>query len=163
MKNIFVVVAVFLLFVSGCAMYGGEEQYNKGEWHGYAGSREVSQIQRDKHALVKRKVVDQMAVDKLMSQPVEVKVVNGIAQGYKGIVQNLSGKKINLIISGHEIKSYFLRPGEKIEDFLLPGDYHAVPYSGNKPIDKGWWFTVGLPKYVYNGKNVHWYYAYTDE
>ena len=159
MKNL-VMVLVALVFVSGCALYGNEAQYEKGDWHGVTGSQEVAKIQRDKHALVKKKVVDQMALDKLMSQPVDAKIVNGAVQGYKGVIQNLSRERVNVIIEGPETQSFFLRPGEKVDAFLLPGSYYATTYLGNRLADKGWSFPVGVQKYTYQGKQVHWYVYY---
>lgn len=161
MKNLILVVAVAVFFANGCAAYfGNEAQYKDGEWNFLASSQEVARIQRDKVALEQQKVYDQLAVEKLKSQPADIKVANGAVQGFKGIVQNLSQRRANIVLQGPETQSFFLRPGEKIETFLLPGSYYAMTYLGNRPADNGRFFTVGAPKYVYQGKEVHWYVYY---
>lgn len=164
MKNLMFLILLFI--VSSCAMFGSEKQYNKGEWHLYADSSEVAKIQRDKAALENEILVRQMALDKLKSQPVDIKVVDGAIQGYKGIVQNLSDRRVNIIIRGYgknagpETRNFFLASGDMREVYLLPGDYHATPYGGNGSLDNGWTFSVSVQKYDYNRQDVHWWYAY---
>lgn len=154
------VIILIVLFSGGCAMFGSERDYDRGEWHLYASSKEVSQIKRDKDALVKQRFYDQMVLDKLASQPADTKTINGATQGYKGIVHNLSRERANIVIEGPETQSFFLSPGEMTEAFLLPGNYYAVTYLGNRPADKGWNFSVGAEKYTYQRKQVHWYVYY---
>ncbi|MCL5004648.1 MAG: hypothetical protein M1170_01735 [Patescibacteria group bacterium] len=153
-------VCLIVLVVGCAAHFGNEAQYEKGDWYFLAGSQEVAKIQSDKASLAHNKTVSAMAIDKLKSQPIETKIVNGATQGYKGIIHNLSYERANIIITGPEKKSYFLGAKEKIEDFLLPGKYCAETYVGGRKMGKGWIFSVGVPQYNYLGHNVHWYVYY---
>lgn len=159
----FVIIILSALFLSGCGAYFGKQsQYDKGDWYLFASSSEVARMERNKQTLGQKKVLDQLAVDKLKAQPAYVQLAqDGTPLGYKGIVANASrNRAINTIINGGpEGKGYFLQPKEEKEDFLLPGNYTACSYERNK--DKVCWnFSVGPQVQYYNGKGVHWYTVY---
>lgn len=161
MKKIAIMSCLIFFVLSGCAAhFGNEAQYDKGDWYLLAGSQEVAKIQRDKASLAYNKTVSIMAVEKLKAQSVDIKVVSGVSQGYKGFVHNLSYERAQIIIKGPETKSYFLGAKEKVEDYLLPGKYCAETYVSGKKIGKGWSFSVGLPQYNYLGHTAHWYVYY---
>ena len=148
--NLFIVlVAILLMCCSGCAMYGNEAQYNgkSNDWYGLTDSQEVARIKQDK-----------LAFDKLQNQPTQVKIVNGIPVGYKGLVANLSeSKRYNFAISGPETKKYYLGPGERVIDYLIPGQYKCTFYRGNNIIGKPWFFKVGVQQHVFMNEKYHWY------
>ena len=99
-----------------------------------------------------------MVLDKLAFMPADTKTINGVFQGYKGIIQNLSWQRVNIVIKcGLEIKGYVLDPGAYAEDFLLPNrKCHSMTFIGNKPVDEGWTFSVGAELFEFRGKKVHW-------
>jgi hypothetical protein len=161
-----IVVVVFLF--AGCAgpRFKSEAQYNNGEWQGSAYLNEVAQIQNDKAQLAFNKEVGAMAIAKLKSQPVNVEIRDGVAQGYKGIVQNLSNYK-NVQISirhqkGYEVKSYVLAPGSFAEDYLLPGNYCVVYIVNGVRQKKEGVFTSGPRLFDYFGKKYHWHAYYQE-
>ncbi len=164
-------VVVFLFF--GCAgpRFSSESQYDRGEWKGNAYLNEVAQIKHDKAKMKFDDAVGSLALKKLEAQPVDAKSVNGVKQGYKGIVQNFSRDMVQIIIrneKGYEIKSYALGPRDSIndndrdEDYLLPGDYCAVFIINGRPQKDVKKFTVTSRTFRYFGKDYHWY-AYQPE
>ena len=48
-----VLIVVLTFCMSGCAMYGNEKQYDKGEWYLWASSAEVARKKQDELALEK--------------------------------------------------------------------------------------------------------------
>ena len=144
------ILLVVMVWVAGCgALYGEKSQYDEGDWYWITGSAEVARIEQDKLALVK-----------LKAQPVQTTFVDGVPQGYKGIVVNLdSRRRINIHIDGPEKKRYFLGPGQTEEDFLIPGTYTAIFYKGQSIVGT-WRFIVGAEQYSYMGRKVHWYTGY---
>ena len=143
-------LVLVMVWVAGCgALYGNKSQYDEGNWYLFAGSSEVARIEQDKLALAK-----------LKAQPVQTASINGIQQGYKGIVINLdSRRRINIHINGPEKKRYFLGPGQSEEDFLIQGTYTVIFYRG-QTIVGSWQFIVGTEQYSYMGRKVHWYTGY---
>ena len=167
MKKIVMIAMVVFLFL-GCASprFKSEAQYDRGEWSGSAYLNEVAQIQRDKAQLAFDKEVGAMSIAKLKSQPVNVETKDGVPQGYRGIVQNLSNYK-NVQISirhqkGYEVKSYVLAPGGFAEDYLLPGDYCVVTFVSGRQENGVKKFTSGPRLFDYFGKKYHWYAYYQE-
>jgi hypothetical protein len=157
-----VLFCCLVVFLVGCAgpRFGNEEQYNKGEWKGYAYENEVARIKSDKSRLAFNEKINALAVEKLKTQPVDVKSNSGAVQGYKGVLHNLySSGRVNIIVSGPERKSYFLNSGERIEDFLLPGKYCATFFTNGRKVGE-WKFAVGVQQHQYMGQKVHWYLFY---
>ncbi|MDP3043661.1 MAG: hypothetical protein Q8N21_04650 [bacterium] len=141
------VVAVMLLGLAGCALYGNEAQYAQGDWYFIAGSEEVTRIQQDK-----------LAFKKLESQPAQVAFKEGVPQGYSGLVINLSKyTRYNFIISGPERKGYLLGPNESVDDNLIPGTYACAVYRAGRQIGQPWVFHVTAQKHIFMGKEYHWY------
>ena len=96
----------------------------------------------------------------------DIGVKDGVPQGYKGIVQNLS-KYRNIQISirhqkGYEVKSYVLAPGGFAEDYLLPGDYCVVTFVSGRQENGVKKFTSGPRLFDYFGKKYHWYAYYQE-
>jgi hypothetical protein len=99
----------------------------------------------------------ELALKKLERQPVFADRVNG----YKGIVANLNQYMVvnTIIIGKMERKGYALAPGQWVEDYLVPGEYTAVSYHGNREVGR-WTFRVGEQIQNYMGQKVHWYTYY---
>ena len=161
-------IAMVVFLFLGCASprFKSEAQYDRGEWSGVAYLDEVAKIKRDKAELAFDKEVGGMAIAKLKSQSVDIGVKDGVPQGYKGIVQNLS-KYRNIQISirhqkGYEVKSYVLAPGGFAEDYLLPGDYCVVYVVNGVRQKKEGVFTSGPRLFDYFGKKYHWYAYYQE-
>lgn len=150
-KSTIAFIALLTTFLlSGCgAYYGSEKQHTKGDWYGLAGSGEVAQIKSDRLALAK-----------LEAAPVQILVTNGVIQGYRGIVANLSSYcRCNFTISGPETKSYFLGPGERYVDYLVPGTYTcALTVGGSRVGQKT--FHVKGQLLIFLNEQCHWYAAY---
>ncbi len=155
------IVMVVFLFI-GCAgpRFKSEAQYDKGEWKGDAYLNEVAEIKRDKAQLAFDKEVGAMAISKLKEQPIETKIINGVNQGYKGVVHNDSNyETVQIVIKhkkGYEVKSYVLSPGDWKENYLLPGTY-KVFYIINGKLDRVGEITSGPRMFEYFGKDYHWY------
>lgn len=134
---------------SGCTPYfGNMQQYNNGKWHNYASADDVSKIKSD-----------QLAFRKLEESPVDVDAVSG----YKGIVANLTRHdNINFVIIGPEKKSYFLAPGERVEDYLVPGEYTYYWYIDGK-LAGTWKCHVTSQKHFFLGGYYHWFNCYEDK
>ncbi len=148
-KILFIFSAVILLLTAGCGGFRNEAQYNSGDWDFWMSSQEVAQFQRD-----------QLALAKLKGQPVLTKTINGVFQGYKGIVANLDNyRRVNIQIKGPETKSYFMGPGQSEEDYLLPGEYKAIFSRAGKIVSVSI-FHVTVEQYSYMGEKVHWYAVY---
>lgn len=146
MKKIVGILLLVLGLTSCAALYGNEEQYKKGDWYLFAESGEVARIQQDK-----------LALKKLETQPAQTGAADGVAQGYKGVVVNLSSyRRINIHLNGPEKKGYFLGPGQSEEDYLIPGRYLATAYYNDRLVGS-WSFGVGAEQYSYMGRKVHWY------
>lgn len=171
-----------LLFVlTGCIgpHFKDRAQYDKGEWKGWASHEDVGQIEHQKlaqkdgeAALEIRRTRDKMALEKLQAQPVQTGtmtaggvVANGTVAGgatapagYKGIVANLSSyRRYNFVIRGPEDKSFYLGPGERTTDYLLPGRYTATFYYGGEKAGQPHVFEVGAQERVFQGEKCHWY------
>ncbi len=131
---------------TGCASFGEKKDYNEGDWYGLAGPDTVARIEQDKLALEKLRKSD------IVSDPV---------LGYKGVVKNFSTNRYTFKLIGPETKSYFLSPGEKTEDYLIPGDYAFTIKKGGKKV--GWGsFKVGPQIQVFENINYHWF-VYADQ
>jgi hypothetical protein len=130
-------------FFTGCAaQFGNERQYNNGNWYCFASSSEVARIKQDKMALEKMKTGDN-------------------TMGFKGTVVNLSkSENYNFIINGPEKKAYFLQAREKIEDYLILGDYTFKIMKGGELVGFGA-FSVGLQTSKFNNISYHWF-VYAD-
>ena len=161
-------IMIVLVFLVGCAgpRFSSEAQYNKGEWKGDAYLNEVAKIQRDKAELAFNKEVGAMSIAKLKAQPADVGIKNGVAQGFKGVVQNRNSyKTVQINIrheKGYEVKSYVLGPKDWIEDYLLAGTYCVVTIVNGRQeggIDK---FTSGPRQSDYFGKKYHWFIYYPE-
>jgi hypothetical protein len=130
-------------------MYGSEAQYNdqKNDWYGIAGSQEVARIKQDK-----------LAFKKLQNQPIQALSVNGVTEGYKGLVANLSeNRRYNFVINGPEDIRLYLGPGERKELYLIPGEYVCAVYRGGSITGKPWHFKVGTQQHVFMNEKYHWY------
>lgn len=141
------ILALLLVMLAGCALYGNEAQYGEGDWYFIAGSGEVAQIQQNK-----------LALKKLGSQPAQVAFKDGVSQGYSGLVVNLSKyTRYNFIISGPERKGYFLGPNESVKDNLIPGTYSCAVYRAGRQMGEPWIFHVTAQKHIFMGEEYHWY------
>lgn len=114
LRNLMIVVLVILL--SGCgAVYTSESQYEDGNFSWMTGSKEVARIKQDK-----------MAMEKLKESDVMAKKENGVIQGYKVILANLSHRKeYTFRVDGPEKRAFMLTAGEQIEVYLIPGEYRV--------------------------------------
>ncbi len=144
------VIAGMAMLLSGCgAFYGSEKQYQSGDWYWLADSSQVT-----------RQLEDKLAFEKLRSQSQMTGSQNGIPQGFKGIVANLSRwRHVNTVIIGPERKSYFLAPGQQVVDYLIPGVYTAISYDGSMEIGR-WNFRVGAQINNFMNTPCHWYTYY---
>jgi len=142
---------IVLVLLLGCAAhYGNEAQYEKGDWYLLASSREVARIKADK-----------LAFEKLKAAPVQTEVKDSVIQGYKGLIANLSSNnRYNFTLTGPETKSYLLGPGERANDYLVPGNYTCVVSQGNYKIGS-WLFIVGPQQSTFMNEKHHWY-VYAD-
>lgn len=147
MKRIgFIMLLAAMVLLSGCAAYfGNEAQYEKGDWYLFAGADETARIKQDK-----------LAFEKLKSQPTDTAVVNGVAQGYKGIVANLGRERYDFRVNGPENKNYLLGPGERVVDYLLPGKYEVKTYYGGNQVGGGT-FHVGPQTQTFMNEKYHWF------
>ncbi|MDO8592850.1 MAG: hypothetical protein Q7R92_03745 [bacterium] len=147
---VLLVLASVTLFTGCAAYFGNEAQYNKGDWYLFADSREVAHIKKDK-----------LAFNKLEAEPVKTNTVNGVSQGYEGLVANLSNNnRYNFKLFGPETKSYLLGPGERATDYLIPGKYVCIVYQGSYQVGS-WSFQVGPQQSIFMNEKHHWY-IYTD-
>ena len=130
-----IVAIVIVVFANGC-------------FYMYGQARRIGEV---------RVQEQELALKKLERQPAVAHSVNG----YKGIVANLNQYiVVNTIITGEvEKKSYALAPGQWVEDYLVPGEYTAISYRGNREIGR-WTFHVGEQIKNYMGQKVHWYTFY---
>ncbi len=154
MKTIGKVVLLFLasMVLGGCAMFGSELQYDLSNWWGVTGSQEVAEIKADK-----------LAFEKLKETLPQTATIDGVPQGFKGLVANFSRyNRINIIINGPEQKRYLLAAGQTQDDYLIPGNYVATAYRGGTQIGNPWSFKVSARQYSYMGRAVHWYIYYED-
>jgi len=150
MKRI-IVFAAIVFWLTGCgAYYGNEAQYDKGDWYLLASSREVARIKSEK-----------LAFEKLKAAPTQTEMKNGVPQGYKGLVANLSSyNRYNFKVTGPETKSYLLGPGERAADYLEPGNYVCIVFQGNYRVGS-WAFKVGPQLSTFMNEKYHWY-VYTE-
>lgn len=152
-----------VITTSGCIgpYYSNKNQYDKGRWHWWADNQSV--YQRDQQML---------AVGKLNAQPVMTGVMTstGIVAtavapapgtapaGYKGFVANLSSyRRYTLTVRGTENKSYYLGPGQKVTDYLLPGRYVATANYGGRVYGTPYFFDVGPQIMSFQGEACHWF------
>lgn len=156
--KMFILTAIAgLLMLTGCVgpYYRSQAQYDRGKWLGLASNQSVAQKNRQQIALER----DKLALDKLQSQPVQTSAVNGVPQGYLGVIANMSTyRRLLFEYSGPEDGAEYLGPGQQMEKYLLPGTYHGViRYGGqivgsvtfkSEPVEKG-----------FLGKKVHWIYG----
>ena len=144
-----ILLLAILLLSSGCgAFYGNEKQYEKGNWYFLAGSSEVARIKQDK-----------LAMEKLKNQPTQTASKDGITQGYKGVIANLSWGTVNIHIDGPEKKRFFLDRAQTQEEYLIPGRYAATAYYRGQ-VRGSWSFVVGPEQHNFRGEKVHWYLVY---
>ena len=145
------VVLVLVFLIGGCGPYfKNQAQYDKGEWVGLANRNEVTKIKQNR-----------LAFKKLEAAPVQTEVKDGVTQGYKGLIVNLSSNnRYNFTLTGPETKSYLLGPGERANDYLIPGNYTCVVSQGNYKIGS-WLFIVGPQQSTFMNEKYHWY-VYAD-
>lgn len=152
-KSILVVIMLAVMLAgSGCGPYfKSQAQYDdKGDWYLLASSREVARIKADR-----------LAFEKLKTAPAQTEVKDGAVQGFKGLVANLSSyNRYNFTLTGPETKSYLLGPGERANDYLIPGTYVCIITQGNYRVGS-WAFSVGSQQSVFMNEKYHWY-VYTD-
>ena len=144
--KLFILLLTFCLV--GCsAMYGNEKQYGEGTWHFWANSREVARIKQDK-----------LAFEKINSLPPQTETINGVFQGYKGIVANFSRHNTyNFHLSGPERKSFLVAPGQEVKDYLIPGNYSATIYLNGRIVGQPQAFQVSPRQHYFKGDWCHWY------
>ena len=142
-------ISLAMVWLSGCALYGKKTQYDEGNWYWLTGSAEIARIEQDK-----------LAFKKLKAQPVQTASVDGVIQGYRGLIANLDKyDNVNVHLNGPEKKRYFLKPNDVEYDNLIPGTYTALFYKGENIVGT-WQFTVGIEQFSYMGEKVHWYTGY---
>lgn len=161
-----------LIMLTGCVgpYYTNKAQYDKGQWYGLANNHDVSQMNRQQLALER----DKMALSKLQAQPVmtgtmtptgvvanssAVASAQGTAPaGYEGIVANMSSQnRYTFRIRGPESRSFYLGPGERATDHLLPGTYTGTVYQGGSQVGQPHVFTVGVQDKVFQNQKCHWF------
>lgn len=161
-----------LILISGCVgpYYTNRQQYNNGRWVGLAGNHDIAQMDRQQFALER----DKMALQKLQAQPVMTGTMtstgvvansNAVASapgtapaGYEGIVANMSSyNRYTFRIRGPESRSFYLGPGERVTDHLLPGTYMGTVYQGGSQIGQPHVFTVGVQDKVFQNQKCHWF------
>lgn len=158
----------FVIFaLAGCAFYGNETQYEKGDWYGVTDSAEIANIKKDKMNQEMKK----LALEKLKNQSADVKTENSAIQGFKGVLKNASSyETINIKIGANadapEHKNYLLTPGQMIYDYLLPGDYIicVMPNYSSYEIKRCDRVSVNARKHFFGetGENIHWYVRYNN-
>ena len=156
---VFGIFALTTLTLNGCAVFGNSKQLEEENWYGLATASDVREVKDVKY----REKVRDLALKKLEAQQVEVKVENGVVQGFKGIIQNFDPRrKINYIITnGPEERAFFVPPGGVVEEYLLEGTYTAKAYFRGRLLGTTI-FTVGAQTKDYMSKKVHWYIYYDD-
>jgi hypothetical protein len=144
MKNIYVVTTLSLiLFLSGCAFFGNEEQYDKGEWHFLTGSNEVARIKQDK-----------LGIKKLEQTPAFLGPEQNI--GYLGYVKNYTNEIVDIKVSGPETKSWHFSNAGEVPDYLIPGEYHCSITCRGKVVNSST-FHVGPQLKDFDYRKCHWY------
>lgn len=155
---VFIATAGILLVCSGCSPIlwtASEEKYRAGEMRWYL---------TDADAL-NRNIVGRMAIDKLKHQPIPTGTSSStsddnVSKGYVGVVANLDRyHPVNILVEGPECKSFYLEPGQHIQDRLLPGTYIASAYRGGM-IDGRWIFHSEIQEKYFAGRKVSWYVVY---
>lgn len=144
----YIVPILLGLLLGGCtgAYFGKAEQHKKGDWYFLANSKETARIRQD-----------QLALEKLKSQPVMTRREGGVVEGYKGMIANMSSyNRYNFKIIGPETKSIVLGPGERYEDCLIPGEYIAIVYQGGRKVGEHE-FTVSSQINTFLNEKVHWF------
>jgi len=144
MKYIYVVITLSLvLFLTSCAFFGNEEQFDKGEWHFVAGSREVARIKQDK-----------LALKKLEQTPALIGSEENL--GYLGYVKNYTNEIVDIKVSGPETKSWHFSNTGEVSDHLIPGRYHCtITYKGKIVSESNFNVSSQLKEFDY--KKCHWY------
>lgn len=161
-----------LVLIPGCVgpYYTNKAQYDKGQWYGLANNHDVSQMNRQQLAQER----DTMALQKLQAQPVMTGtmtstgvVANSSAvasapgtapAGYEVIVANMSSyQRYNFIIRGPETKSYYLGPGERVTDYLLPGRYVVAIMYGTSQIGQSSVMHIGVQTMLFQNHLCHGY------
>ena len=164
MNKLFLFFMSMFLFGGCAAMYGNEAQYDEGDWHLFASSKEVARIKQDK-----------LAMEKLASSPVSVGQIQNepgtivlgeparVYAGYAGLVVNMSRYAyVKIKIDGPEKKSYFLEPGSKLEDNLIPGQYLSSCERDGQIVGRPRIFHVTAQQHDFINKKVHWFCVYQD-
>ena len=149
MKTRIFVLLVAIMLSSCGAYYGSASQHEEGNWYLFPGSEETARIRQD-----------MLAIEKLRAAPVDTAVINGVAQGYLGIIANLDEcKTYNFVISGPETKAYLLGPTETKEDHLTPGVYTGKVFQGGSQIGDPWIFEVNVQQHYFSPltKSYHWF------
>lgn len=157
-------MAGLLLVLAGCVgpYYGNQGQYDKGNWRGWADNRQVNQRSRQQLALEKLRVqpvlTGTMTATGVVASAIAPAPGTTAAAGYKGIVANLSSyRRYSFRLQGTESKSFYLGPGERVADYLLPGRYTASIYYGGDQIGQPHVFDVGVQEKFFQGEKCHWY------
>jgi Ni/Co efflux regulator RcnB len=176
------IAIIALVHLSGCIgpYFRDGAQYDRREWRGWADAHDIGQMERDKLAAERERAAierdkerDQMALEKLASQPVMTGIMtatgvvantNAVASGktasagYLGYVANLSSyRRYNFVIRGPEKKAFYLGPGERLTDYLLPGRYTGSIYHDGSLYGPPHTFTVGVQEKIFQKERCHWY------
>ncbi len=146
-------MVVLAVVLNGCgAMYGNEQEYWDGDFYNFADPDELAEIQNDRISIMERK----MALAKLRTITPDVKSVNGVSHGFRGVIVNFSRKRLNVKVRGPEKKSYFMGPGERVVDYLVPGSYKRTLFERGKEIATQN-FVVSNQQHSFQGALYHWY------
>lgn len=148
MKKVFLIaVLVMVMGLAGCTpFHGSYSNYKEGKWWLWADNKDAQQWESQ-----------QLAYEKLKGQPIQTATVNGVPQGYKGVVVNLNNyNRYNFQCKGPETKSYYLGPGQREVDYLLPGIYSCEVFIGGDRVG-GTTFSVGPQTKKFLGEEYHWY------
>ena len=157
MKKLFLFFMSMFVFGGCAAMYGNEAQYDEGDWHLFASSREVARIKQDKLAL-KKLISENQAENTVVLGDDNNKIL-----GFPGAIFNLSSQNVLFSVSGPETKSWFLKPGETINDNLISGLYMYKIENKYGPVrTTSNTFRVCLQKNNFRGELYYWYIFYED-
>jgi len=166
MKKIILKMVVLIFAtasLSSCALYHSERQYDQGNLGFIATSPEVARIKQDKLALKKLEATPaQIAVIDTKGEMVKkiVKNINNKEEvfiGYKGIIANMSiYQRYEFKIVGPESKIWYLGPGQKFEDYLIPGQYLGYIYYGSYQQGRPIPIDVGPQEKIFLGEKYHW-------
>ena len=129
--NVRLVLMLALAFVSGCSMFASEED----------------------------RAISKLTLNKLKSITPDTVTKNGAPQGFRGIVVNESRRRsYNVSIVGPEERSYFMFPGQRVEDWLIAGRYScSIVEVANPRNNSSHVFHSRLQKSFYGDAQYHWW------